>query len=452
MTARALAILVALALVSCRAVKLETKSIDAGRMGQCPVFSTAHGRNALIFLFSGRSGWGPDLEEYAAQIARLGAVVVGVDLEQYLHRLAASDDGCHYLISEIEDASQRLEREYGFDGYQSPILAGLEAGGTLAYAALAQSPPATVFAAISVDPAATLSTRVPLCEGAPARAVQGRGFEYGARSDLPGRWTVTNEGPLPVQLAKTIAAARGVVAPTWRGDAGTRLLAALRFTMEERSSPANALENLPVIEYPTATRNPVMGVIYSGDGGWRDLDKQMAEALSQRGMPVVGVDSLRYFWREKPPERIASDLSVILRDYGKRWGASQFVLAGYSFGAGILPFAVNRLPQDLRHRVVQLSLLGLERTALFEISVTGWFLDVRGNHPILPELQRFDLSRVQCFYGEAEEDTLCRAPELQAAEIVRTTGGHHFDGDYRALADKVLDGVRRRIRGAQPVA
>jgi len=100
--------------------------------------------------------------------------------------------------------------------------------------------------------------------------------------------------------------------------------------------------------------------------------------------------------------------------------------------------------------VVQLTLLGLEPNAPFEIDVSGWLGGVDHDAPaVLPELQRLDLGRVQCFYGADEEATLCPAPELAKAEIIRTEGGHHFDGDYDALAVRILDGARRRL-GEEP--
>jgi type IV secretory pathway VirJ component len=121
------------------------------------------------------------------------------------------------------------------------------------------------------------------------------------------------------------------------------------------------------------------------------------------------------------------------------------LLVGYSFGAGILPFAVNRLPDAERSAVLQISLLGLEPRALFEIAVSGWLGGVPSDAPpVLPELRRLDLSRVQCFYGEEEEETLCPEPDLAKAEIIRTRGGHHFDGDYAGLARRILAGAERR--------
>ena len=64
---------------------------------------------------------------------------------------------------------------------------------------------------------------------------------------------------------------------------------------------------------------------------------------------------------------------------------------------------------------------------------------------MLPELQRFDLSRLQCVYGEEEEDSLCPAPELARAEVLRFPGGHHFDEDYEKIADAILASARRRL-------
>jgi type IV secretory pathway VirJ component len=97
--------------------------------------------------------------------------------------------------------------------------------------------------------------------------------------------------------------------------------------------------------------------------------------------------------------------------------------------------------------VQQISLLGLESRAPFEIAVTGWLGGVPEDAlPVLPELTKLDLSLVQCFYGAEEEQTLCPGPDLAHAEVIKTAGGHHFDGDYGALAERILAGARRRSR------
>jgi type IV secretory pathway VirJ component len=430
--------------------RVSERIFQGGRFGLVSLLKPERTPDALVFVFSDLEGWSAAYDGVARTLARMGAVVVGVDLPQYLRNLAASNDDCHYVTAEIEDMSERLQRDFRFARYQSPILAGIGAGGTLAYAALAQSPAATISGAISVDPTAALGTRVPLCAGAPATAAEGGGFTYGPQPKLNGWWHVSAAAPLSPQLTAAVEQSKGVVADV-QGTALQRLLTLVRKALPSSvTAAANPLADLPLVELPAQHPGPAMAVIYSGDGGWRDIDKQIGEVLSQRGMPVVGVDSLRYFWHEKKPGEIASDLSQIIRHYGAVWGTEKVVLVGYSFGACILPFAVNHLPSEDRARIVQVSLLGLGPRAEFEVKLSGWFGGEAGSGAplVLPEMLRQNLGLFQCFYGAEEKDTLCRAPELAGAEIIRTGGGHHFGGDYQALAQKILDGAARRLAAA----
>jgi type IV secretory pathway VirJ component len=133
-----------------------------------------------------------------------------------------------------------------------------------------------------------------------------------------------------------------------------------------------AISGLPLVEMPAARRGPLLAIVLSGDGGWRDLDRTIAAKLQSDGVSVIGWDSLRYFWSHKTPAQIARDLGAVIDTYTARWGASKVALVGYSFGAGVLPFAYDRLPPEAKDRVVQLSLLGFESAADFEISIMGW--------------------------------------------------------------------------------
>jgi type IV secretory pathway VirJ component len=420
--------LAALALACGRADS--ARVVSAGRMGHVAVHAPRGGKLGFVYLFSDATGFGPALEESAQRIAAAGAAVVGVDLPSYLAGLAATrEDQCHYTVAELEEWSHRLQRRLGFERYRSPILAGVGAGATLAHAALAQSPAATLAGAVGVDEAPALATRVPLCPGAPSRPLNG-GFAYSPAEALPGFWREAAPGDAP---------------------ALERLAGAVREAIDAEAAESDAeLADLPLVEIPAEGGAGRFAVIYSGDGGWRDLDKQVGEYLAAHGTPCVGVDSLRYFWRAKTPEGVASDLARIMRHYQQEWNAREVLLVGYSFGAGILPATLNRLPDEARAAVRQVSLLGLEPRAPFEIAVSGWIGGLPDDAPpVLPELVRLDLARVQCFYGEEEEQTLCPDPALAGAEVIRTTGGHHFDGDYEALARRILDGAERRA-GSRP--
>jgi type IV secretory pathway VirJ component len=432
-----------LALLGCHPAPPEPERFEAGRLGALRLFPPYDSPSSLVFLFSDAGGWSSAFSAAARELAVSGALVAGVDLPTYLARLAASDDGCHYLLSEIEDTSHTLQRRFPSDRYLSPILAGVGSGGTLSYAALAQAPWATVAGAVAVDAAPSLATRVPLCSGAESSPAPGGGFRYAPYEWLPGFWQDVRAG------APGAAPARPATAQEL-----DLLVATLRPLLAQE--PAAVLGDLPLVEIPAETHGEQMAVVYSGDGGWRDIDKTLGEILAEHGTPVVGVDSLRYFWHEKTPDEMARDLAEIIDHYRELWSTPRVLLIGYSFGADVLPFAVNRLPPAQRAAVVQVTLLGVEPNAPFEIHVSGWLgAEQPEDAPeVLPELLRIPAAQVQCVYGEEEEDTLCRAPELAGAEIIRTGGGHHFDEDYPALAQRILDGADRRAhrRPAPPTA
>lgn len=420
--------------------------IETGnRLGTVQLFRAGSEPAPLVFLFSDAAGFDASLEAMARRLQADGVDVVGVDLAAYQRALRASDDGCHYVVAEIESLSQRLQRQIAVASYSSPILAGVGQGATLAYAALAQAPAATIAGALGIDPAAALDTRVPLCAGAPATPVPG-GFAYGTVPQLPGFWMVSSARPLAGPLA---APSRAPDPPIDATAAAPDRLAALVAAV--RTPTAQSL-GLPLAVIDAQHPGPLMAVIYSGDGGWRDLDKTIGEQLAARGVSVVGVDSLRYFWRARTPSEVARDLVRILDTYMPRFGARGVVLIGYSFGAGVLPFAVIGLPAELRARIVQVTLLGVASHADFQFRMQAWLGAEPGPAalPVMPALRQIDPAIIQCFYGEAEEDTLCRDPQLAGVEIVSTSGGHHFDGDYAALANRILTGAERRL-SARPL-
>lgn len=81
---------------------------------------------------------------------------------------------------------------------------------------------------------------------------------------------------------------------------------------EENSAQVNSL---PVVEVPANNPNETVTLFYSGDGGWRDLDRAVAGHMATLGYPVVGVDMLRYFWSSKTPEKAAEDLAALMAHY-----------------------------------------------------------------------------------------------------------------------------------------
>jgi type IV secretory pathway VirJ component len=114
---------------------------------------------------------------------------------------------------------------------------------------------------------------------------------------------------------------------------------------------------------------------------------------------------------------------------------------GYSRGAEALPFMTSRLPPDLKERVRLVALLGAARSTTFEFHLTDWLgRGERGSARAStgPEIEKLRGLRVLCVYGTDEKDSVC--PSLPAGLTTSTPvqGGHHFGGDYRDLAARIL--------------
>ncbi|MCP8463589.1 virulence factor family protein [Pseudomonas sp. ZM23] len=203
-------------------------------------------------------------------------------------------------------------------------------------------------------------------------------------------------------------------------------------------------DNVPVVEVPAAKPSETVTLFYSGDGGWRDLDRDVAAQMAELGYPVVGVDALRYFWEHKSPEQSAADLAVLMQHYREKWGAKHFVLAGYSFGADVLPAIYNRLPADAKKDVSAVILLAFARSGSFEIEVQGWLGKAGQEAATGPEMARLPAPKVLCVYGiEEKDESGCTQPQ-SVGENLQLPGGHHFDENYPALAKRLVNAIRSR--------
>ena len=114
---------------------------------------------------------------------------------------------------------------------------------------------------------------------------------------------------------------------------------------------AVATAKLPLIEVPSKRgASDTLVVFVSGDGGWAKIDKSISKVLADSGMPVVGLNALQYFWTKRTPESAARDLQSILENYLSTWKKERVLFVGYSRGADVLPFMINRLPPELRSK------------------------------------------------------------------------------------------------------
>lgn len=213
-------------------------------------------------------------------------------------------------------------------------------------------------------------------------------------------------------------------------------------------------QGFPVVELPAPAGGPdghyapyadTVTLYYSGDGGWRDLDKVSGEYMAAHGYPVVGVDTLKLFWQHRSPERSAQDLAELMQTYRDKWGTKRFILAGYSFGADIMPALYNRLSAQDQASVGAIVLLAFSRSANFEIAVSGWLGQDADETLTGPEMQQLPADKVLCIYGSEErEDSGCLQPQA-VGQAIEIPGDHHFDKNYEHLAQLIMQGIDKRM-------
>ncbi|MGE6207523.1 AcvB/VirJ family lysyl-phosphatidylglycerol hydrolase [Aeromonas media] len=209
------------------------------------------------------------------------------------------------------------------------------------------------------------------------------------------------------------------------------------------AQPSRVGTDLGLVELPVAQASSAPMVVFmSGDGGWAALDKGLGAELQRHGMPVVGWSSLSYYWKKKTPEQATADLVRILSDYQSRWGRQRWLLVGFSFGAEIVPFVINRLPQAYRNSLVGAVMLSPSTASDFEIHVSDMVVhDKAGSYPTLPEVKAIKSLPLLCVQGADDDSPVKLCPHLQQQNVTTVTlpGSHHFDDDYGVLYRSIAD-------------
>lgn len=204
-------------------------------------------------------------------------------------------------------------------------------------------------------------------------------------------------------------------------------------------------EGLPLVEAPATGGGHTMAILLSGDGNWAGFDKGLARELNALGISVVGLKSRSWLNAAptKTPDRAAADLTRILAAYVPAWRADTVVLIGYSRGADLAPFMVNRLDGTWRKLMPLLVLLSPGRFASFEFHLSDLFSDKRRptDIPLLPELEKLRGLPVLCVYGTSDPEALCPEVHFPLVQVVARRQGHRME-DPEDIAPLIAAALR----------
>lgn len=471
----------------------KSETIKFGRFGDVTVLHPESATRAAIFL-SGDGGFSSGVVDMAKMLVAKDYLVIGVDLPKYLRNAAEGNDRCLYPPGDLQRLSQFVQKRLGSPRYFVPVIVGYSSGATLAYGALAQAPEGTFQGAISLGFCPDIETKKPLCKGEgltfhahrKGKAVKGYDLEPFVKG-LSAPWYVLNgrsDQVCDLQATEKFVAKtpKGHLVPLGKVGHGfgvkkrwqpaferaVRDVAAEAFaaqqsrsmpklaapeTSEEKAAPPSDLPtrardlDLPLVEVAApldSQATEFLAVLVSGDGGWATLDKDVAEALADAGVPVIGLDALQYFWNAKAPDQAGKDMDRLLRFYLKEWRRTKIIALGYSFGADVLPFLLTRLSPELRDQVTNIALISPSQKATFEFKVTDWFGQEPKveSYPVAPEVRKLK-TNLLCFYGTDDKTALC--PELQAnATLVPLAGSHRLQ-DTDAIAAAILKAMGLRL-------
>lgn len=424
-------------------------------------------------------------DKLARLLSREGVMVAGLDLGPLI-KDQAQGGRCLGFDGDLENFSRVMQARYQLPVYRTPVLMGTGRAAGFVYAQLAAANKRTYSGGVSLAFSADMTLPLPLCQGRglqtvpPAfddRAAQlskkplpkpesvTRTYTLQPQEKLGTSWIVIPDANAPAAGATLKQFASGVgdahISPAVVQDSDAEraaFLAAVNQILSHEittAPPPAAVADLPLIEVPVKTAagtpattpaiNHALAIMISGDGGWAGIDRDLARIMSRSGVPVIGFDSLRYFWKERTPESTARDLERVIRYYQAQpqWRRAKVQLIGYSQGADVLPFIVNRLSADVRNQVSSVVLLGLGKRASFEFKVSNWISSSTDGLLIAPEVMKLPPKLGVCIYGAEDDESVC--PSLQAmrapVQVLKLPGDHHFDGAYEKLAAHILDSI-----------
>ncbi len=440
--------------------EIKTDSVNYGKFGRVMLYEPEGTPDQVVLFISGDAGWKSGVVDMAKRLAGQGALVLGIDILHYLKMLRNVDRSCYYISGDFEYLNEYVQKKLKFEKFLTPVLAGYSSGATMAYALIAQAPDNTYKGALALGFDPGIEINKPLCKGSGLQyETVEHGYELLPRAnmsaifvvldgDLDKFWNIKScrDFMSKIKYSKLYElqhVGHGFsVAKNWV----PQFISGYNYILSKYTPPIahnniTDLKSLPIIEIPSIKKNddePMM-ISYSGDGGWRGFINNMALNYSEKGIPVIGIDVLKYFWNECPPQKSADDLAAIIEYYSKIWHRQKIILSGYSFGAEVLPFIYDRLPEEDKSKIIMLDLMSPSDYADFTFHFSDW-LDENSSekYKLIPEIKKIEGPEIVIVFGKDETEDFSEQLAGTSVKIVKVEGNHHYNYNLEEVIDPVL--------------
>jgi type IV secretory pathway VirJ component len=435
-------------LLACHAALAATTPIKFGLFGTVHTIVPSKPATQAAVIISDRNGWDARAETLATALGDDGVMVFGIDLPYYLAQMESINDKCSFPAGHFEEMIHWIQRDQKVQNYIYPVLIGDGAGAAFAYALDAQAPRGTYSGLITFGWDTSQRFQKPICaaDAGPMTVADNANpaqYRLAPVKKLPNPWMPRPFAP-GARATGLLAKASRWTTPS-SAKPGESLVAAftqLTTPTESAVSLPQDVADLPLVEVPAqGTAANRIAIILTGDGGWAGLDVAIADQLSKRGIQVVGLNTLKFFWQTRKPADAADAVTRIIGHYGAKHPQADFVVVGYSFGAALAPVVINRLLPAAQSRVAAQVLISPDPEAVFEIHVGDWFGSTHheGAIPITPEIDRTKVP-VICVNGADEgTDGFCQTLfHKPIVKLLTLPGGHHYNGDYDKLGASIV--------------
>jgi len=440
-------------------------SLNVPSFGKVYVYNRTTTPLNVIIMISGDNGWKSEAAGFSQTFSEMHTLVIGVDIVRYYKNLKLRKDDCYNVAADFVQLATEMEKKYDFPDYKPPLIMGYSRGAALVYGIIAQARPGTFIGGISLGFCSGIELPVMLCQingltetvdvpgkryllqpdeklGNPWIVIQGQADKvcsYSTVSDFVSKTKNAEIIALP-KIGHSFSKS-GEFMPQWK-DAFNRLIE--RYEKEKPPKVnIDEVRNLPLIitNSKIQDKEAPVALLISGDGGWYGFEQSIADNLAKRGIPTVGLDSKKYFWKRRTPEETSSDMAKALNFYGKEWGREKYVLIGYSLGAEIVPFIVNDLPEDIKSRIASAVLMSPATSTDFEIHISNMLgMGNRQNtYNTIDEIIKMQSVHTLIIFGDGEKTEIPGLLSTTSVVIRKIPGDHHYKFNLPLIMQTMKD-------------